>query len=615
MALSQNVVINFLTKFDKKGLERATKELKGFDKTVAVSQRALKAGLFAGAVATGFALVKLGKSSIEAALAQDKLDKSLRLTLTSLGAEGLLPNIKVFIEDLQRLTNVTEDVLVPAFRQLVAQTGDVQSSQFLLKKALDISAGSGAELSSVLDAITKAAVGNFKSIGALGLGFTAAEAKAMGFQKLLINLDKYAGAGEDATDSFAGQLVRFKISAGEATETLGQGFLTAASFIATGSSNLDIFSSKLEVAAQKSSDLLVGLGVSFSEGGFLGYLDLANLNIDVFTGDFQTFQKLEKQGLKVRQERILQEKGYLGLSQLTIDALELQAKFGEKKLTSEEMLAKIQAQILARAKALTKEQRAQQALKKKQAELESIFDMDRINLQAALSRKLNAEDELRVKTLIKLKEGTKEAIDEAEKYLDVLQVIADGKITTEEIEMLAKKWGMTTTAVLLYLQGLFAANDELRKMLALLDSIATKQKTIASLSAGQQVLFGLGVDPGQIGAGGKITGGTDFAASPILPQNNPNFASSAAGRALGLALGFTPMAEGGIVNRPTMAMIGEAGAEAVIPLDRMGSMGTKVVVNVQGSVISEGQLQSVIQDVLYNLNRTGAVTQLANLGR
>ena len=34
MALSQNVVVNFLTKFDKKGLDRATKELKGFDKFV-----------------------------------------------------------------------------------------------------------------------------------------------------------------------------------------------------------------------------------------------------------------------------------------------------------------------------------------------------------------------------------------------------------------------------------------------------------------------------------------------------------------------------------------------------------------------------------------------------
>jgi len=612
MALSQNVVINFLTKFDKKGLERATKELKGFDKTVAVSQRALKAGLFAGAVATGFALVKLGKSSIEAALAQEKLDKSLRLTLTSIGAEGLLPNIKVFIEDLQRLTNVTEDVLVPAFRQLVAQTGDVQSSQFLLQKSLDISAGSGAELSTVLDAITKAAVGNFKSIGALGLGFTAAEAKAMGFQKLLINLDKYAGAAEASTDSFAGQLVRFRISAGEAAETLGEGFITAASFIATGSANLDIFSAKLEKAAIQAANINVGF---FSKGLGQAAIDAALIGIETLVGESTTLQEVEKRGQKIADDRYLQAKGYLGLSQLTIDALELQEKFGKKKLTTEEMLAKIQAQILARSKALTKEQRAQEALKKKQAELESIFDMDRINLQAALSRKLNAEDELRVKTLIKLKEGTKEAVDEAEKYLDVLQVIADGKITTEEIEMLAKKWGMTTTAVLLYLQGLFAANDELRKMLALLDSIATKQKTIASLSAGQQVLFGLGVDPSQIGAGGKITGGTDFAASPILPQNNPNFASSAAARALGLALGFTPMAEGGIVNRPTMAMIGEAGAEAVIPLDRMGSMGTKVVVNVQGSVISEGQLQSVIQDVLYNLNRTGAVTQLANLGR
>jgi len=134
MALSQNVVVNFLTKFDKKGLERATKELKGFDKTVAKSRRALKAGLYAGAIAAGFGLAKLGRSSIQAALAQEKLDKQLRLTLQSIGAEGLLPNVQDFIENLQRVTNVTEDELVPALRQLIAQTGDLDSSQFLLQK-------------------------------------------------------------------------------------------------------------------------------------------------------------------------------------------------------------------------------------------------------------------------------------------------------------------------------------------------------------------------------------------------------------------------------------------------------------------------------------------------
>jgi len=43
------------------------------------------------------------------------------------------------------------------------------------------------------------------------------------------------------------------------------------------------------------------------------------------------------------------------------------------------------------------------------------------------------------------------------------------------------------------------------------------------------------------------------------------------------------LAKGGIVTSPTLAMIGEAGAEAVVPLDRMGSMGgNSVVINVNG---------------------------------
>jgi len=451
MALSSNVVINFLTKFDKKGLERATKDLKGFDKVVATGAFRLKSAFKLGAIAAGTGLLVFAKNSIEAALAQEKLDKQLQLSLRTIGEEFSLPSVKSFIADLQKTTNVTEDQLVPALRQLIAQTGDLQTSQVLLGKALDISSGTGAELNSVLDAITKAAVGNFTSIGKLGLGFTAAEAKAMGFVELMINLDKYAGAAEDQTQTFAGQLKSFKISAGEAGETIGQSFLVFASLITTGSSNLDVFSAKLDVAAEKSSNLLVGLGVSFSKGGLNGFLDLANLNLDVLTGDFQTFQKLEKQGLKNTQERILKEKGLYGLSGSVLDALQNQSKTSKKQLTYAEMLKKIQADILLREKKLTAEKTAQQELDKKKNELAAMFDIDKINLQAALSRKLSGEDELRVKILQKLADGTKAAIDEALKYADVLKVIEDGKITTAEVEMLAKKWGMTTVEVLLYL--------------------------------------------------------------------------------------------------------------------------------------------------------------------
>jgi len=615
MALSQNVVVNFLTKFDKKGLDRATKELKGFDKTVAKTRRALKAGLYAGAIAAGFGLLKLGKNSIEAALAQEKLDKQLRLTLATIGAEGLLPNVKEFIDNLQRVTNVTEDQLVPALRQLISQTGDLDSSQFLLQKSLDISAGTGADLGSVLDAITKAAIGNFKAIGTLGVGFTAAEAKAMGFQKLLVNLDKYAGAAEAATQTFEGQLQSFKISAGEATETLGQGFLTASSLIVTGSDNLSDFGKKLEVVAQQFTDIFVGQAGSFGAKGLGGYLDVLKVAVEGLVGETGTLQRLEKEGIKIREDQILKAKGYYGLSQLTIDALELQQKFGKKKLTQDEILAKIQAQILARQKATTKEQAAQAALAKKKADLESIFDMDKINLQAALSRKLSAEDELRVKILQKLAEGTKAAVDEAQRYADVLKVIEDGKITTQEIDELAKKWGMTTLGVELYIQKLFAANEELKKMMAYVQNVKVPvlptqgatpfAENIAQLNAATKTILAL---QDKVNQAGKTIDGDTYRSMP------PLFTASGELTARGRNQ-IVPMADGGVVTRPTQALIGEAGAEAVIPLDRMGSMGTRVTVNVAGSVISEGQLQSVIQDVLYNLNRTGAVTQLSNLGR
>jgi hypothetical protein len=604
MALSQYVAINFLTKFDKKGLERATKELKGFDKVVATGSFRLRAFAKAGGIAAAAGMALFAKRTIDAALAQERLDKQLQLSLRSIGQEFELPGVRNFIADLQRATNITEDQLVPALRQLIAQTGDLQSSQVLLSKALDISAGSGADLDSVLNAINKAAIGNYASIGKLGVGFSAAEAKSMGFVKLMQSLDKYAGSAEEQTKTFAGQLQSFKISAGEATETLGQGFLTAASIIATGSDELDVFGLKLEKAATTASDLAVGLSLEFAKEGLGAYLDLAQIGLEGLVGDSNALQRIQKQGNKLTEERILKEKGLYGLSGSVLSELEKQGKTTKRQLTYSEILKKIQADILAREKATTKEKRAQQELEKKKAELSAMFDLDRINLQAALSRKLSAEDELRVKILQKLADGTKSAVDEAQRYADVLKVIEDGQITTGEIEMLSQKWGISTTAVRLYLEQLLKSNDELRKMLGLMDELKNKQLELLRAQVQTSI--------------SQIRPQMNQLQEIILRANVQESLTKAAPAVQGLKdilAGIPRMADGGIVNQPTLALIGEAGSEAVVPLDRMGGMGTTVNVNVAGSVISEGQLQSVIQDALYNLNRSGAVTQLTNLGR
>jgi hypothetical protein len=602
MALSQNVVINFLTKFDKKGLQKATKELKGFDKFIASSKFATKAALVTAGLASAYALDRLAKSSVRAALEQERLDKSVEQSLSSINELGSVAAVKTLITDLQTATNITEDELTPALNGLIISTGNLGKAQNLLSVAIDTSKGSGVDLLTVTDALGKANRGQFRALGQLGLGFNAVTAEEMGLAEITDYLIlKFGGAAKRATETFGSKLDDLKISAGEAQENLGQGFITAAEIIIGSSDATDVFGAKLELLGlnggyivialadkvKKIQDNFSGLSKSIQNDPILKFFFGSAKAIPVLGGWIEGFQGLAADGKKIAES-----------SKETVEQTEEQKVAAAKLAALQAKFDKFAAAALDKQKKLTKEKAAQAALDKKKAELESMFDIDKINLQAALSRKLSGEDELRVKILQKLADGTKTAVDEAAKYADVLKVIADGKITTAEVEMLAKKWGMTTVEVLLYLQQLFLANEELRKMLALLDQISKKK-------------FPTMFDPGYFpNLGEKLVGSIGYEGMTAPEIAAERYKESGAGRR-----GIPFMAEGGIVSKPTIAMIGEAGAEAVIPLDRMGSMGTKVTVNVAGSVISEGQLQSVIQDVLYNLNRTGAVTQLSNLGR
>ncbi|MCP4273017.1 MAG: phage tail tape measure protein [Gammaproteobacteria bacterium] len=61
------------------------------------------------------------------------------------------------------------------------------------------------------------------------------------------------------------------------------------------------------------------------------------------------------------------------------------------------------------------------------------------------------------------------------------------------------------------------------------------------------------------------------------------------------------LAKGGIVNKPTIAQIGEAGPEAVIPLKKMGSMGTVVNVVVNGDVSGQELVEKVEGSIMRKL--------------
>ena len=62
------------------------------------------------------------------------------------------------------------------------------------------------------------------------------------------------------------------------------------------------------------------------------------------------------------------------------------------------------------------------------------------------------------------------------------------------------------------------------------------------------------------------------------------------------------LAQGGIVTRPTLAMIGEAGAEAVVPLNRAKGLGGGVIINVYGDVSGQEVVEKVKEAITKELS-------------
>jgi len=82
----------------------------------------------------------------------------------------------------------------------------------------------------------------------------------------------------------------------------------------------------------------------------------------------------------------------------------------------------------------------------------------------------------------------------------------------------------------------------------------------------------------------------------------PAMAGISATTALAQSLAVPKMAEGGVVTKPTLALIGEAGDEAVIPLDKMGGVGgggeTIVNVNINNPVMTETEISENLANLV-----------------
>ena len=170
--------------------------------------------------------LEFGVNGVKAFIADDAAAQRLAKTMSNLGLEDATAAVEANIDSLQRSAGVADDILRPAFSRLAVSTGNVAEANKLLALAVDISAGTGRDLSQVVMALGKASDGSTAGLGRLGTGLDKATL-ATGDMDLITKelANTFEGQGAVKAASFQGQLDRVSIAFGELQESFGRGFM------------------------------------------------------------------------------------------------------------------------------------------------------------------------------------------------------------------------------------------------------------------------------------------------------------------------------------------------------------------------------------------------------
>ena len=218
-----NVVVSALATWNGKALKKGKQDISSFDKSVKALGRTF------GVTFSAAALVNFSKKAINAFARDEAAAKSLAIQLENTGNAFRVTEVEDYIASLQRLYGILDDELRPAFQTLLNATGSVTLSQQALETAINVSAGTGKDLASVVAAIAKGATGTTTALQRLGTGLnkatiasgdmnkimaaqTAATAAATAQTTATLTLDP--NASSDKLVSAIGELVRVNLKYG-----------------------------------------------------------------------------------------------------------------------------------------------------------------------------------------------------------------------------------------------------------------------------------------------------------------------------------------------------------------------------------------------------------------
>ena len=216
-----NVVVSALATWNGKALKKAKQDVDVFSKQVKQFARVF------GVAFSATALVAFSKKAVKAFAEDEAAAKSLALQLENTGNAFRVTEVEAYIKGLEKTYAILTDLRAP-FKTLLNVTGSVDLAQRSLEAALNVSAGTGENLETVVGAIAAGVRGQTKAIKGLNTGIDANILASGDMNKIMIELEKkFSGQAAANLDTYAGKMRVLKKGTDEATKSIGQGLVNA----------------------------------------------------------------------------------------------------------------------------------------------------------------------------------------------------------------------------------------------------------------------------------------------------------------------------------------------------------------------------------------------------
>jgi len=362
-----NVIIDVAAEFTgKKAFKDAGNATSSLEKSVKTLGKTI------GITFSAKAIVDFSKASVKAFAEDDRAIRVLRTNLKNLGLAYQSANADNFIKNMETQAAVSDELLRPAYAQLAKVTLSTTKTQDLMALAFDVSAANGIDFASTVDILANAYVGNYKGLKQLYTGLTQAQLASKSFEEIQAILTKQSkGAGKASIDTYAGSVDKLSIAADNAKESIGKGLVDLFAALA-GNGNIDQATANINTFSS-------ALGQMLSDASKYNALDWLSALV---TGNVteSTAQKLVK--------RPSARRFFTGGSGVSTELLTARKEAAAEAARLKAIKAAAAAKIAADKKAA--------ANKAILAKADSMFNMERIQIEAALKGKISAEEKLRL---------------------------------------------------------------------------------------------------------------------------------------------------------------------------------------------------------------------------